>query len=307
MHIRTDRLLIRPISAEDWPAVRDIWVALAASPFVQYDKPHNTDPEDVRARIARWAAATADSTEHMFFVVCLNGTVIGYVAFNARENGHEIGYSFHPAHHGRGYAKASLSALLTHLRERGFIRFSAGTALNNTPSVKLLTSLGFRLAGTEQVSFYKDADGQDIVFEGGIYELETSLDISHLEAWHFGSTEALANALLRLVLEGKKRATSSAFPGYALSGEELPQVGEMSVITWWDGTPGCVIRTTKVEIIPYNQITFDLAQLEGEDDDLASWQRNHRAFFEAESTKLGYVFTGDMPVVVEEFEVVEVL
>ena len=172
MHIRTDRLLLRPIAAEDWSAVREIWAELAPLPMAQYDKPHNTDPADVESRVARWADFTRRGTAHMFFAVCFDGQMIGYFAFNQRENGHEIGYSFHPAHHGKGYAKEALTALLAHLQENGFTRFSAGTALNNTPSVRLLTGLGFRLTGTEKVSFYKDADGQDIVFDGGIFELE---------------------------------------------------------------------------------------------------------------------------------------
>lgn len=50
-------------------------------------------------------------------------------------------------------------------------RLIAGTAINNTPSVALLKSLGFELIEKENVSFYKDADGKDIVFEGGIFEL----------------------------------------------------------------------------------------------------------------------------------------
>ena len=184
MQIRTDRLLIRPVAAADWPAVRDIWAALAPLPMAQYDKPHSTAPEDVRARIARWAEFTSKGTEHMFFAVCLQPhsgeqpaenqpkAVIGYIAFNRRENGHEIGYSFHPAHHGKGYAKEALTALLARLRENGFTRFSAGTALNNAPSVRLLTSVGFRLTGTEKVSFYKDNHGRDIVFDGGVFALD---------------------------------------------------------------------------------------------------------------------------------------
>ena len=170
--ITTDRLLIRHIQAADWPAVREIWALLAPRPMAQYDKPHNTAPAHVQARVTRWADFTASGTEHMFFAVCLGDAVIGYFAFNQRENSHEVGYSFHPAYHGKGYAKEALAALLSHLREMGFTRFSAGTALNNIPSMKLLTGLGFRLTGTEQVSFYKDAQGQDIVFDGGIFELE---------------------------------------------------------------------------------------------------------------------------------------
>lgn len=172
MIIKTERLTIRHIEAADWSAVREIWTALAPLPMAQYDKPFNTDPDDVRTRIARWADFTAKGLEHIFFAVCLDNAMIGYVAFNACNNGHEIGYSFHPAYHGKGYAKEALAAILTHLRTLRLTRFSAGTALNNTPSVKLLTSLGFRLTGTERVSFYKDSDGQDIVFDGGVFELE---------------------------------------------------------------------------------------------------------------------------------------
>ena len=95
--------------------------------------------------------------------------------------------------------------------------------------------------------------------------------------------------------------------GYELEGEPLPKVGEMSVITYWDGTPGCVIRTTNVRIIPYRDMTFDIAKLEGEDDTLESWQKNHEAFFTEEGKELGYTFSEDMPVIFEEFEVVEVL
>ena len=170
--LTTDRLLIRPIADTDWPAVQEIWACLRPLPMAQYDKPHDTAPDNVRARVARWADFTRRGTEHMFFAVCLDGSMIGYFAFNARESGHEIGYSFHPAHHGKGYAKEALTALLAHLRSLGFTHFSAGTALNNTPSVRLLTSLGFCLTGTEKVSFYKDENSRDIFFDGGIYELD---------------------------------------------------------------------------------------------------------------------------------------
>lgn len=183
MHITTERLLIRPIVAEDWQAVGAIWAALAPLPMAQYDMPFNLDPDDIRARIARWADFTRRGTEHMFFAVCLQPSeeqtltenqpkAVGYIACNQRENGHEIGYSFHPAYHRKGYAKEALTALLARLHDLDITRFCAGTALNNTPSVKLLTALSFQLVGTEKVSFYKDAAGNDIVFDGGIFELD---------------------------------------------------------------------------------------------------------------------------------------
>ena len=106
-----------------------------------------------------------------FFAVCLGETVIGYIAFNKRENGYETGYCFHSKFHGKGFAKESFSALLEHLGTLGITKITAGTALENRPSIALLKSLGFELIETEKVSFYKDSEGKDIVFEGGIFEL----------------------------------------------------------------------------------------------------------------------------------------
>lgn len=170
MQIKTERLTIRHITADDWRRIQEIWIDFNASAFSCYDMPHNTDNDDVRARISRWAAANSGS-EHMLFAVCLGDTLIGYSAFNIRENGYEIGYCFHSAYHGKGYAKESHLALLDYMRELGITRLTAGTALDNTPSVALLKSLGFKLIETEKVSFYKDAEGNDIVFDGGVFEL----------------------------------------------------------------------------------------------------------------------------------------
>ena len=169
MLLKTERLTIRHVVADDWKSIRDIWVDFNSSEYAQYDTPHITEDANVQARIAKWAAANS-GTEHMFFAICLDETVIGYIAFNIRENGHDIGYCFHSAYHGKGYAKESHLALFDYLGTLGITKFSAGTALNNTPSVKMLTSLGFKLVAQEKVSFYKDADGNDIVFDGGIFE-----------------------------------------------------------------------------------------------------------------------------------------
>lgn len=42
------------------------------------------------------------------------------------------------------------------------------------------------------------------------------MDISNLEKWHFEVTEKAADYLLGLVLEGRKRATSSSLWGYEI-------------------------------------------------------------------------------------------
>lgn len=129
-------------------------------------------------------------------------------------------------------------------------------------------------------------------------------NINYDEVFHFEMTEKLANELLELVLIGKKKATSSSYLAYEIEKEELPKVGSYSIITNWDGIPYCVIQTTNVNIISYKDMTYDIVKLEGEDDNLESWQKNHERFFRKEGKHIGYEFNLDMPVVFEEFVVV---
>ena len=170
MLLKTERLIIRHIEPNDWKSIKEIWTDFNNSPFSQYDMPHNTDNEDVKNRISKWANASS-GFEHIFFAVCLDNVVIGFFSFNIRKDSHEIGYCFHSKYQGKGYAKESLEALIKYLTEIGIKKFSAGTAINNIPSVSLLKSLDFILTGTEKISFYKDEQGNEIVFDGGIFEL----------------------------------------------------------------------------------------------------------------------------------------
>ena len=167
--IRTNRLHIRRVIESDWPSLLEIWRDFSRSAYAQYDRPHSMDEESARKRVAKWAVHQGN--EHMFFAVCLEQTIIGYAAFNIRENGYELGYCFHSDYHGKGFAKESLSALIAHLRGKGVAQLIAGTALANLPSIRLLHSLGFKQIGTEKVSFYRDAAGNAIEFDGGIFEM----------------------------------------------------------------------------------------------------------------------------------------
>ncbi|MGL5674928.1 MAG: ASCH domain-containing protein [Cellulosilyticaceae bacterium] len=126
----------------------------------------------------------------------------------------------------------------------------------------------------------------------------------YIECFHFEMSEPLANELLALVLSGQKRATASSLLSYEITGDRVPQVGDYSIVTDWDGHPRCVIQTTAVTILPFNEITYDICKREGEDDTLQSWQEGHRRYFIADGNALGYTFSDTMPVLFEDFEVV---
>ena len=141
-------------------------------------------------------------------------------------------------------------------------------------------------------------------WEAFLQETGWPADTPCLESFHFDLTEKWANELLRLVLEGKKRATSSSLTCYELEGARVPAPGDLSIVTDWAGEPHCVIETTQVDILPFRDMTFALCRLEGEDDCLDSWRRSHINFFTAEGHEAGYVFTEDMPVIFEQFRVI---
>ena len=119
------------------------------------------------------------------------------------------------------------------------------------------------------------------------------------DAWCFGDD---ADALAELVLRGQKTATASAYPLYELEGEELPQEGQYSVILWQDGSAACVIKTTKVYVVPFSEVSEEQAYGEAEGDrSLLYWQKVHRDFFTKELNEAGLSFDESMKVVCEEF------
>ena len=137
------------------------------------------------------------------------------------------------------------------------------------------------------------------------YLKEAKLDIatSFYEAFHFCDDETSANELLKLVLSGEKTATTSSYLAYK-NFNEMPKVGCYSIVTDWLGKPFCVIQTNSIKIMKFSEMTFELAKLEGEDDNLASWQQNHLAYFKQDGVNCDYQFSWDMPILFEEFVVV---
>jgi uncharacterized protein YhfF len=125
------------------------------------------------------------------------------------------------------------------------------------------------------------------------------------EAFFFGDSEVMATELAELVVNGTKRATAAALWSYEEEGQGLPQPGDLSVVTDWEGRPLCVIRTQSVEVVPFGEVTPEFAATEGEGDgSLAFWRRAHIEFFSRECAAAGREFSESMQVVCERFAVV---
>ena len=171
MLLHTDRLTVRPMILDDWLAVREIGRDFRTGPYALYDHPLPETDIALQEVVRHFARSGA------VYSVLLreSGTVIGYICLWPEKDVRELGYCFHSDWHGKGLAYESVNALMDYVRVNEHVSaFVCGTALGNTPSMRLIRRLGFRQISTETASFYKDAAGNDIVFASGSFRKDLS-------------------------------------------------------------------------------------------------------------------------------------
>jgi uncharacterized protein YhfF len=123
-------------------------------------------------------------------------------------------------------------------------------------------------------------------------------------AFMFGNTPALARELADLVLDGKKRATASLPFMWEGEGESLPSVGDVYVLHDWNGNAVALLRNTRVDVVPFDEVTEDFVRTEGEGDlTLAWWRDAHWQYFAEELCAIGQHPTRKMLVVCQRFDV----
>ena len=133
----------------------------------------------------------------------------------------------------------------------------------------------------------------------------SDLPIGNIEAFYFCADEENANICADLVLQGEIRATAGLLLSYEAEKDPIPEIGQLFVITNWDGEPQCIIETTAVQVKPFNEVTAEFAFEEGEGDkSLEFWRRAHWDFFSRECEEIGKKPSENMPVVLENFKVI---
>lgn len=123
-----------------------------------------------------------------------------------------------------------------------------------------------------------------------------------IDTWQFG---AEADLLAKLVLEGTKTATASAYDLYAVDNDPLPEVGSYDVILDSKDQAVCIIQIKKVSVAPFKEVSEKHAFKEGEGDkSLDYWRDVHQKFFTQCFDECDLTFTTDSRIVLEEFQVV---
>jgi len=123
--------------------------------------------------------------------------------------------------------------------------------------------------------------------------------MADLDSFAFGDSPALADELLKLVLVGKKTATSWA----ASEGAKGVEVGKRWIVKDGQGRPRAILETVELMRRRFRDVDADFAYEEGEGDrSLEFWRRAHTNYF----TRRGE-FSPDMELYCERFRLVEIL
>lgn len=269
----------------------------------------------------------------VFFAAYLRGEIVGMTGLENRRGGELeiVCLAVYEHYQNRQIGTALLERAIAYAKEASYRLISIKTGNCGIQQLYLYQRCGFRITSIVKDHFLKHY--RVPIFENGIrcvdqvvlhytiYNQDRLCQMTKAywdrfvqghpeysgrsyEAWHFCYGEHLPNKLLGLVKLGKKHGTSSALQLYG-EGEQVPKQGDLSIVTYGNGLPGCIIETKEVRIKPFCEISEEEARLEGEGDlSLSYWREVHEKFFQMEYEEEGKVFSEDIPVLFERFAVI---
>jgi RimJ/RimL family protein N-acetyltransferase len=149
MRVETERLLLRPYTPDDFDELFAIQSSADVARWLEWEP---RSESEVRASLTRKIDETslAGDGDCLSFAVELKatGAMIGdalLILVSAEHRAGEIGYVFHPDHHGHGYATEAAEPLLRLAFEQfGLHRVIGRLEPRNAASVRLLERLGMR-------------------------------------------------------------------------------------------------------------------------------------------------------------------
>lgn len=123
---------------------------------------------------------------------------------------------------------------------------------------------------------------------------------------HFCNDKINTDICADLVLKGVKKASCGLKILYDLKKEFFPEINQLTIITNWNKQPICVVKTKELVFRKFKDIDAEWAESEGEGDQtLEQWKETHRDYFQKQLDELGLMFTENVELICERFEVIK--
>ena len=159
--------MLRRLRDEDFEAFRALIEDKMASEWAPYDAQWSTEEMKLRGAL-KWFGAC-----DYWYAMDYEGDLIGFVVTPLSEDGtaRDIGYTVRRDMHRQGFAYEACAAVLREAaKDEKIVKFTAGTAECNYPSVGLLKKLGFEVRARHRAWFMKDENGEPMWFMGYSFE-----------------------------------------------------------------------------------------------------------------------------------------
>ena len=168
--IKSERLSMRLLKMRDWRRLAALDADFSASPYAAYDLPWPKDRRGIK-RLTRGFVRT-----RLFYAVLLGRRMIGYICFCEEEDGaYDVSYLIHSAQQRQGYATESVGTMLRYVAQnKPATRFTAMTAAENLPSVKVLEHFGFTERERISLPLRCDENGKPLSVETIVFELSVT-------------------------------------------------------------------------------------------------------------------------------------
>lgn len=215
MELRTERLVLRPLCAQDLDTCNEYALDAENCRYMLF-LPNKSSAETLAFLQSCEAAWAQENREAWEFAITLEGRHIGAVSLFKEEYGMEMGWILNKAYHGKGYAYEAARALRDFAIEvLDADRIVAHCDTSNVPSCRLMEKLGMRRVG-ENDREYPDERGMAREYEyewrrsateqkpfslNRMHEIQTELQAKYFDKWGGLSPEKSVRTLLWMIGE----------------------------------------------------------------------------------------------------------
>lgn len=204
----------------------------------------------------------------------------------------------HPA-----FEVENLKVVVTYLASRG-VKLKDDIPIPNIERISIFDPFGNRIELLEKFNSESSVTlnfWNDFTIKFPEYE-HHSIPVSD----HFCNDKINTDICADLVLKGVKCASCGLKIMYDLKKEFFPEINQLTIITNWDQKPICVVKTIDLSFRKFKDINAEWAESEGEgDQSLEQWKETHRDYFQKQLDELGLIFTENVELICERFEVIK--
>lgn len=123
------------------------------------------------------------------------------------------------------------------------------------------------------------------------------------QLWKFSEDGEYRKNIIAKVLDGEVRGESYSVDFFDANSQPLPKEGQYNVVCDMSGQAYAIVKTVRIVPVRFGDVTASLARLEGVGT-VSQWKRFNQKKYERLCDRMDIVFSDELPLIFEEFEVV---